>query len=316
MSESPLWTDYGRLLRLSLAPSALADVLVGVIVGAGGHWVGGPAPWLLMASSLCIYHGAMALNDWADREVDARVRPDRPLPSGRVSSSSCLGLALLLMLSGVILAWIASTPAGIWMGAVACLAVLYDLWGRGSVIGPLLLACCRGGNLLAGLALAGWSQGATAPPFWTLYPALLYAAYVFLVSRLGLLEDLAPGTQLGQRPRALLRSLAGCMLASLPLALLLPGASSILQGKIYGAGALLVLAGAAVRLWRSGDRAAWSSADVLGAMGLALRSTLALNLGLLLHLSAPGRFAVLWAALALLASIPISFRLRRLFPPS
>ena len=77
MGES--FRTWGRLLRLSLAPTAIADVVCGgVLSGSAGH--AGLDIFRLVLASLCIYHGGMALNDWADREEDARVRPDRPLP--------------------------------------------------------------------------------------------------------------------------------------------------------------------------------------------------------------------------------------------
>ncbi|NED17920.1 prenyltransferase, partial [Streptomyces sp. SID9913] len=33
---------------------------------------------LAVGSSVCLYEAGMALNDWADREEDARERPHRP----------------------------------------------------------------------------------------------------------------------------------------------------------------------------------------------------------------------------------------------
>ena len=47
----------------------------------------------LVASSSCLYLAGMALNDYADRDVDAVERPGRPIPSGRVSPEFALGLA-------------------------------------------------------------------------------------------------------------------------------------------------------------------------------------------------------------------------------
>ena len=43
--------------------------------------------FLLIASS-CLYLSGMVLNDVFDREVDARERPKRPIPSGRISVKS------------------------------------------------------------------------------------------------------------------------------------------------------------------------------------------------------------------------------------
>ena len=91
----------GRLLRLSLLPSAVADVTVGMLLGGAGVWPEGVAPGLLVLSSLGIYHGSMALNDWADRHEDARLRPGRPLPSGALGAPLALWLGLGLLALGV-----------------------------------------------------------------------------------------------------------------------------------------------------------------------------------------------------------------------
>src|SRR5690606_29795536 len=72
---------FGRLIRVSLFPTAVADVLAGLLVGGGGAFPGVGATSALVGASLLVYHGGLALNDWADREHDARTRPDRPLPS-------------------------------------------------------------------------------------------------------------------------------------------------------------------------------------------------------------------------------------------
>ena len=56
---------------------------------------------------------------------------------------------------------------------------------RGAWLGPLLLGFCRGANLTAGLLLGtGGSLGGLI-----LLPPILYAAYVFTVSRIARLED-------------------------------------------------------------------------------------------------------------------------------
>jgi len=80
-----LGRTYGRLMRLSLAPSAIADIAAGILLGGQGHWpTSSRAPAGLMLASLCIVHGAMILNDWSDRGGDGLTRPDRPIPSGAV----------------------------------------------------------------------------------------------------------------------------------------------------------------------------------------------------------------------------------------
>ena len=144
----------GRLLRLSLAPTALADPLVGAFL-SGGLWLLGPRAVLLPLASACVYHGAMALNDWADREHDAKTRADRPIPSGRVDPETALVLAATLMVTGPLVAGLAFgwVPALV-LTAAALLAGLYDLAGRGPWMGPSLLGACRFTNVLFGAVAA------------------------------------------------------------------------------------------------------------------------------------------------------------------
>ncbi|RMI33163.1 UbiA family prenyltransferase, partial [Streptomyces triticirhizae] len=77
-------------LELVRGPAALTvpgDALAGSAAGRA------PArnTALAMASSVCLYWSGMALNDWADRAEDARDRPHRPLPSGRIAPAAALG---------------------------------------------------------------------------------------------------------------------------------------------------------------------------------------------------------------------------------
>jgi 4-hydroxybenzoate polyprenyltransferase len=160
--------DLGRLLRLSLLPSALADVAGGVVLGNLGHWPVGAGPWWLLGSSASVYHGAMALNDWRDREHDRATRPTRPIPSGAVPAGTALTLALLLLGFGPLLALQHSREAALWSLGLSLLAASYDLVGRGPLLGPLLLAACRAGNLGLGLFLGSGELGGGAPTrcFW------------------------------------------------------------------------------------------------------------------------------------------------------
>ena len=64
----------------------------------------------LTAASSCLYLAGMALNDYADREVDAVERPGRPIPSGRVTPGFALGLAAGLTAAAAGLAVAADGP--------------------------------------------------------------------------------------------------------------------------------------------------------------------------------------------------------------
>ena len=107
----------------------MADVAAGLVFASQGIWPAGAGPFWLMGSSLCVYHGAMALNDWHDREHDARTRPARPIPSGAVHPKLALVIAATLLLLGPLFALLHSRDAGLWSAGLATLAISYDLTG-------------------------------------------------------------------------------------------------------------------------------------------------------------------------------------------
>ncbi len=74
------------LVELVRAPAALTvpgDAVAGA--AASGWPFGGRRTLALTGASVCIYWAGMALNDYADRHLDAIERPERPIPSGRIS---------------------------------------------------------------------------------------------------------------------------------------------------------------------------------------------------------------------------------------
>jgi hypothetical protein len=321
------WAALGRLLRLSLAVSAVADVAAGVVLGLGG-WPSGPAPWLLMLASLCVYHGGMALNDWADREADARLRPDRPIPAGKIAPSAALAVAAGLLLLGPLVALAVDLRVAAVLAGVAALAALYDLAGRGPWTGPLLLALCRAGNLGAGLALGrivALRGGApeSAPLDLVAIP-LLYSAYVFTVSRLGRLEDAVERQLLGRRPARYLGA-AAAFLFVLPL-MPLPGglpdaaladsperlARFLAENRILLA-MLVASAGAFGLLRLAIRRGHWTQQGVLGAMGMALRRLIVFTAATAVVTGTPAGALV---GAAILCGFPLSYWLRAVFPPS
>ena len=132
--------SLGRLLRLSLAPSAVADILVGLAIGGSGRL---PSLFTCAAAvlgSLLIYHGGLALNDWVDREHDARTRPERPLPSGALPAGAAFALGFAMVLLGIVAGSVAEPRAWPIILAVACCAMSYDF----SAVVPCAARCCSG----------------------------------------------------------------------------------------------------------------------------------------------------------------------------
>lgn len=155
--------DYLRLLRLPNVFTAVADVMMGFLfVHRSLQPVG--VFLLLAAASCCLYLAGMVLNDVYDLEEDRRLRPHRPLPSGRIPWEWARGIGYGLLSSGVLLGLAAgvlhSLPAvpiwraGIVAAILAGCVVLYDAVLKRTVLAPLLMGGCRFFNVLLGMSVA------------------------------------------------------------------------------------------------------------------------------------------------------------------
>src|SRR4051812_22451573 len=130
------------LAELVRAPAGLSipgDVLLGR--AAGGAPVLHPVTAARAGSSLCLYYAGMAANDVADRELDAKERPERPIPSGRVTPRAALGVAVALTAAGVALGAAGGGMAG--TAALAGTVWAYDALLKGTPAGPVAMAACR-----------------------------------------------------------------------------------------------------------------------------------------------------------------------------
>jgi len=291
---------WGQLLRVSLLPTALADILAGFALGSlsrGQLQI----EWPLFVSSVCIYHGSMALNDWADFKEDSEHRPHRPLPSGRIKPGAALWTAVAMISGGVLIAASLSLPLGAWMLGIASLAIGYNIWLRGRLSGPLSLGMCRGMHLAAPVILI-------APGELAQHSLLFvgYGVYVFTLSSLARMET-STTAELKQTPRSLIFVIAAAFAA--PLLWAASDLDSIRRGlvtvfSVVGAGAL-------VRHAIGG--AAWTPARVQACVGVSLRLLLVYTASCALTGLPPYAWI---AAPLILAGYPLAHGLRKVFPPT
>ena len=144
----------GTLIELVRAPAALS-VPGDVVAGAGAAGVLSGRTAGLACSSVCLYWAGMAANDWADRELDAVERPERPIPSGRISPRAALGVALGLTAAGLGAAAVAGGRRSLAVAVPLAVAVWgYDLRLKNSAAGPIGMAACRALDVLLGASPA------------------------------------------------------------------------------------------------------------------------------------------------------------------
>jgi 4-hydroxybenzoate polyprenyltransferase len=161
LRDGPALRDYLELMRLpnvftSMADAAMGFLFVRELVGAVDACL---LVVLLTASSL-LYLSGMVLNDFFDLELDTRERPDRPLPSGRISPAAAFRLGLAFMFSGALLGCVASfLVGGVVPGVIAVILVIsilmYDAGLKFTAVGPVLMGTCRMFNVLLGMSAAG-----------------------------------------------------------------------------------------------------------------------------------------------------------------
>ncbi len=163
-SAGSLAFAWAQLFRLPNLFTAFADVLLGFFIA---HRLGGdyPFPWLslllLLGASGCLYTAGMVLNDVFDAEIDARERPDRPIPSGRIPWEIARLVGFELLIVGMALGWgvsylDGSLRAGLVATLLAAAILLYDQALKKTPAAPLVMGSCRFLNVLLGLStLAG-----------------------------------------------------------------------------------------------------------------------------------------------------------------
>lgn len=178
---------YAQLARPANLPTAAADIIAGTAIAG----VFSPDSYekmeeaqishllLLIASSIFLYAAGVILNDVFDFRLDQVERPERPIPSGKISlkSASIYGASLLLI--GILLAFAVHNLSGILAFFLALFILIYDaLVKPHGFFGPLAMGVCRGLNLLLGISIAG-----TLFNWWFSLVPIIYIAAITLISR-------------------------------------------------------------------------------------------------------------------------------------
>jgi len=150
---------YLDLVRAPNLFTAAADVIAGSLyVGVGlsrwGEIIG------LVLASMCLYAGGVVLNDVCDWRRDSVERPQRPIPSGRISRPTALHLVIGLLALGFMVAACVSTRAAVIAGLLIVAIVLYNAVLKSTPLAPAVMGLCRALNLALGM----WHSG---PPLWT-----------------------------------------------------------------------------------------------------------------------------------------------------
>jgi len=167
-----------RLGRVSNLPTVWTNVLAAAALAGAPLDAATLAPPL--AAMTAFYIGGMYLNDAFDHPIDARERPERPIPAGEIRAGTVFAIGFALIAAGV-----AAMAAGGLAAAVAGLAlaaaiIAYDVRHKGNVLSPVVMGACRA---LVYVGTAAFAAALTGPVVAAAAGLLAYIAGVTYAAR-------------------------------------------------------------------------------------------------------------------------------------
>jgi 4-hydroxybenzoate polyprenyltransferase len=175
---------YLQLLRPANIITAISDILAGIAIAGFSFSLAQIDIWkaiFLCISTIGLYGGGIVFNDIFDLRLDRIERPERVIPSGKVSEKNAVIFGISLLLAGVVAAWLNSPVSAIIALVVAISALVYNKFGKHhTFLGPINMGLCRGGNLILGMsiienALSEWWLISILP--------ICYIAAITMISR-------------------------------------------------------------------------------------------------------------------------------------
>lgn len=131
----------GTLIAYLAAPDSIAVVIT-------------YEPALVFGAVFLITGAGNAVNDYFDTEIDRVNRPDRPIPSGRITQTAALNMSMVIFVIGIVLCY--------WLGPVCLLiaafnSILLFLYAstlkRMALMGNVAVGYLTGSTFLFGSAL-------------------------------------------------------------------------------------------------------------------------------------------------------------------
>ena len=182
-----------RLGRVSNLPTVWTNVIAGATIANAAATVADLVTVGLAMTAF--YVGGMYLNDFFDREIDARERPGRPIHAGDIGAATVSAIGFALLAAGIALLVPFGVFTAAWGLALAAAIVLYDAWHKGNSVAPLIMGLCRAlvylgtGAAVSGNILPALIVGATALAAHVV--GLTYAAKQENLNHIGRLWPLA-----------------------------------------------------------------------------------------------------------------------------
>ena len=224
-----IWA-YAELFRISNLPSVVSNTFVGAALGRAGADI----PLEITAPSavaiLFLYLAGVASNDAIDADWDAARRPERPIPSGRLSRGQAYRAAVSSFALGLaVLASIGLTTLGVGAVLVAVIT-LYNVLHKRFAASIVFVGAARGLVYLAAATAVGGAIDAHKP-MWFILTITVYTIAFTLVARSEHKKRIDSGRWLA---------------AGIPLIVLIPGVWITVNEALIAVGVAVV-----VILWQA-----------------------------------------------------------------
>jgi geranylgeranylglycerol-phosphate geranylgeranyltransferase len=113
---------YLTILRPMNGIMSAFAVLIGAIVVGGSL---GISVYLGMVSVFLICGAGMAINDYYDADIDKTNKPNRPIPSGKMSKNVALGYSIILFVIGLAISYYINIATFITAIAASTILIVY-----------------------------------------------------------------------------------------------------------------------------------------------------------------------------------------------
>lgn len=129
--------------RVANLPSVVSNVVLGAVVFGVFGQISWPAVAGGCGCGMFLYLGGCFLNDWWDRNWDKENKPDRAVPSGRLSGGLLLGLAIFCFVIGMGLSLVLGPIAVSFALLIVVLILVYSFIHKRTSFGVIPMGLCR-----------------------------------------------------------------------------------------------------------------------------------------------------------------------------
>ena len=175
--------DYLVLVRLPNLFTLPSNILVGIAaISSLAFTLTSFIQFLLLVTiSVLLYCVGFVFNDLYDFDIDKKERPNRPLPSGKISRRSAIVLVVIFSTLALILSLLVSFSTLVISSILFLTIFGYDKYLKNTHAGPLTIASARVMNILLGTSVSFRSVDSYSQIVTLTFVLIITFVYVSLI---------------------------------------------------------------------------------------------------------------------------------------